>query len=168
MKWFSLDQIEEARAYYSQFAKEGALTGAEETVNREEYYNDTILQYTPYIDKGVFNVKNEYGRESYIFSALNNEDAMSLFFDANIECAVQINGRSASSATRLINIFDMGDGTYRFLERMLTSSEYGGVIEMYEIKDEEYIISTYNECYFLDGDQRVTSVQGIIQRELGQ
>lgn len=164
IKWFSLDEVEKARAYFNQFTQQGALTGVAEGANRDDYYNTTLLKHMPYIAGGVFNVETDKkGNNTYIFSALSFEEAMAAYKEPSTTSIGGFKGLEASSASRYIDIYDMGDGTYKGLLRMITTNEYGSIIKITELPDEKTIADHYNSTLY-DGDT-VSSVAEILQRE---
>lgn len=165
VKWFSIDETDAARAYFSQFIKEGEV-GIKAGPEREAYYSSTILQYMPYVDTGYFEVMEfDFGTTEYRVGGLTHEQAYTAFVP-KVSWVAEFDGGSAAATDSRINIFMTEDGTYRALKRIVYEEieESGSyMLVVYELTDEEAIVQQYN--LYNHFEEEVSSLAEILERK---
>ncbi len=140
LKWFGLDQVEEARAYYSQFAE---ADEGEDASDRQVYFEDDscALGFFDYFESGEFELTTEFNETVYQFTGISGEDKQSLR-SADIGSDVQFYG-GADTCDRQIDVFLEGDG-YLFVERATYIGNGGSGFKVYQTRDAEMGLTWIN------------------------
>ena len=144
IKWFTLDQIEDARAYYGQYVREEVYDGPVETESRDAYFtDDTVLKYIGYISDGVFEVDvDEDGDTLYRFSCLESDPAMEIF-GRTVDDALTFTSGSDSQDIRYF-LIENADGSWTYIKRHWCVDKYGEIITFSYESDENEIIFWFN------------------------
>lgn len=160
IKWFSKDQVGEARAYYQQYVRENASDEPTETVNRADYFNgDTPLQYIEYFDEGVLEVTDERGITKYTFTELSETLAGSLIFKTDIPNSVEFFYGSDSTNVKY-NIILNADGSWTAVVRQMISKRPGYTFSMWYETREEIILDDYMLTAFCES--RPSTIEELI------
>lgn len=144
IKWFSINQIEEAREYYQQYVREEVYDGPVETENRKDYFNDnTVLKYVEYISEGVFEVVEEDdGDIAYRFSCLTDEAADAISYKG-LENALTFQGYSDSQSVNFY-FFENTDGSWTCVKMRSYHDKYGQIYTYNYETSENSIINWYS------------------------
>lgn len=160
IKWFSAEQVEEARAYYQPYVR--TYEGPQDIANRADYFNDsTVLKYYEYFDDGVMEVKEENGQTKFVFSCLNEDKAGDLAFN-KIPNSIQLMGGSDHTSV-VYDIIVKEDGSWTAIRKEMWKEEFGYVVTVVEETDEEKIVSFYRYQHWSPGE--VSSIEELIQME---
>lgn len=138
IKWFAVNEIEQAREYYQQYVREEGYDGPVENANRDDYYNDsTPLKYFEYVSDGVFEVlEDEDGDTLYRFSCLDTE-AVNKLYDQKIDNALELWAGSDSQDVKYYFI-ENADGSWTYVRRHWTIDEHGEIVTIsYETNEKE-------------------------------
>ena len=165
IRWFSVEQIEEARAYYQQYVREEIYDGPVESANREDYFNDnTVLKYFDYISEGVFEITEDAdGDKEYRFSCLEFKKALEIM-RADVAGALTFTAGSASQDVDYY-LLENADGSWVYIKRHWCSDGYGDIITYSYETNENQIIFWFNQSgYAWEYDTNVTTVTEIIER----
>lgn len=145
IKWFSIDEIEEARAYYQQYVREEVYDGPVESANRDDYFNDsTVLKYFDYISEGVFEVSEDAdGDKEYRFSCLEFEQALEIM-QSDVDNALTF---TAGSDSQNIDYYllENDDGSWTYIKRHWCRDGYGDIITYSYETNESQIVFWYNQ-----------------------
>lgn len=144
IKWFSIDQIEEAREYYQQYVREEVYDGPVETANRDDYYNEnTVLKYFDYISDGVFTVtKDEDGDEEYTFSCLDADYAYDIA-GKDVDNALKFTA-SSDSQTVWYFLIENADGSRTYIKGHIGRDEHGYALTYSYDTNEEEVVFWFN------------------------
>ena len=165
IKWFSMSQIEEARAYYQQYVREEVYDGPLESANRDDYFNDsTVLKYFDYISEGVFEVtEDDDGDTEYRFSCLEFKKALEIM-RSDVENALTFTAGSDSQNVDYY-LLENADGSWIYIKRHWCSDEYGDIITYSYETNEKEVVFWYNQTgEAWEYDTMATTVAEIIER----
>lgn len=158
IKWFSKDQVDEARAYYQQYVRENASDEPTETVNRADYFNgNTPLQYIEYFDEGVLEVTDDWGITKYTFTGLSESLAGSLIFRTDIPNSVEFFYGSDTTNVKY-NIILNNDGSWTAVVRQLITKRSSYTFTMWYETREDQILEDYTHT----GESRPSTIEELI------
>ena len=162
IKWFSKDQLEEARAYYQQFVREDVYDGPVETVNRADYFNNnTVLKYFEYFEDGVLEVEGSGQDTLFKFTGLTDEMALGKLLETEIPNSVEFRYGTDTTDAKY-NIIENKDGTWIAVFRQVTLNKYGYKFYVrYETREDQVLNAYANTCA---GEERPKTIQELVKR----
>jgi len=170
IQWFSIEDIDSARAYYQEYVHGYIYTGSGTVANRDDYYNDTTpLKYIPYIESGVFALDERNGKVIYEFNNLDSEARNAVIYWGDHDyMKSDIQFRRGSDTTEVaVDIYDLGDGNWKAIARSYVLEKYGYCVRIEELSEEEvlsyYSYSDSSLAYPQEERQEVSSVAELLQ-----
>ena len=154
IKWYSMNQIEEAEKYYSQFIVRPTFSNDFGNDNRGDYFNgNSILKYIPYIEVGYFSVKNEAGKDVFYFEIEEEHPKQKEFYNyfdiirSNCLFTFQYDGASATDYIYCFYRDENGKEVVADVMRGLNTDKGVWILRITRVEEDNYqkVINKYNE-----------------------